>query len=95
MTPSTSAVNWPQAEASSRRSLPRASTSAWQACGEALRPAARNSLRTKASRSAGLVSLAHATSLAPALRAASSSALPLGPPACTSTSAISSAGAAR
>lgn len=79
MVPSTSATSWDTAEASSRRSLPMASTSDWHASGVADRPVARNSCRTKASRSAGLVIFGQATSRAPALRAASSSPLPLTP----------------
>lgn len=95
MVPSTSAVSWDTAEASSLRSLPIASTKAWQASGVADRPAVRNSARTKASRSAGLVIFGQATSRAPALRPASSTPLPLAPPACSRTRVISSAGAPR
>ncbi len=90
-----SAVNWLQAAASSRRSLPSESSSAWQASGLAARLRVRNSLRMNASFSLALVSLAHWTSRAPFFFAASSSPLPLAPPACTSTMITSSAGDSR
>ncbi len=95
MVPSVSAANWLQAEASSRRSLPTASSSAVQASSVAERPVTRNSARTKASFSAGLVSLGQTTSRAPAFFAVSSRPLPLAPPACTSTSMTSGAGSSR
>ena len=93
--PSVSATSWAQALASSRRSLPTASTRATAAAGADPTPGCLNSglhegapCRSPTSRPCSR------RRTAPAARAASSSDLPLTPPGCASTSTTSSPGSA-
>ncbi len=93
--PSVSAINWVQAAAISRSSVPTASTRAWAASPVICRPAAENSPLTNATRSGPLVGPLQSTLCAPAFVAAWSRALPLAPPAWVNTRFTSSAGEER
>src|SRR6266699_338094 len=94
MTPVVSAASCAQAEAISRRSDPSASIRARTPPSLTVRPAARNSSRTKSIRSDTLVILGHSNTRAPFPARPARSALPLAPPAWVTTRRTSGGGSA-
>jgi hypothetical protein len=92
MTPVVSATSWLHAAASSRRSLPTASSSARSPPSSAFRPARLNSPRRKSSRSPNRLTGGQSTRLAPPLTRLASSCLFLAPPEWVRTSTTSGPG---